>query len=151
MLIGTKPQIEIPVLVEVEEGGKLRPVKFKGVFRRLTQKSSGDLQRRLMQTQTQLAGLARQLISLQDSQDDVDDELAQISQKIAELQQAPITEIREHLVGWKDLKGEGGVSVDFSEENLDLMLDYVPYVDGLTEALMKATGKKAIKEAKAKN
>lgn len=42
--------------------------------------------------------------------------------------------IREYLRGWRNLKGEGEVEVEFNDENLELALESVPYAEGLMAA-----------------
>lgn len=63
--------------------------------------------------------------------DEAQEALAGISDPSSDVTSQAI--IREDIVGWRDLQGEGG-EVEFNEENLEAMLQHYEYLNSLFEA-----------------
>lgn len=55
--------------------------------------------------------------------------------------------LQEDLLGWRDLKGDGG-DVEYTPENLDAMLNHIEYVKALFEAWGVAQMGRSIANAK---
>lgn len=55
--------------------------------------------------------------------------------------------IRDDIVGWRDLQGEGG-EVEFNDENLEVMLQHFEYLNALMDAWGSAQMGRVIANAK---
>lgn len=141
VLIGFNPTIPVPTTAYMFSGNDSIEVPFIPEFKRLSRKDNRLLQKEMVEAMRKIRQLSNELMELEKKRDkDSEKRINEIDAEIDELTELMETRIKNHLVGWKDLKGHGDELVPFSHEAVDILLDNEAYFIALRDALNRATG-----------